>query len=348
MELSYPLAIIICSIVGIILFFINLNHKTKYTNGKKVANTQFIKETEYYKKKMTKYKILSNSIKVFCLICIILTSILIARPITVETRSEDKYNRDIFLSLDASTTESEVNIELINKFKKIIPEIKGDRIGIMIYNTAPVVYSPLTTDYDYINERLSALEEQFKITIENNLYPPNTYEQNGEQLPTIWNGGISLNSLERGSSLVGDGLSGTLFSFPDLKEDEKRTRIIIFATDNDVRGTETVTLADACALYKKYNVNLYAYCPTVEMNSYTSAEKIASYKKAVEENGNGKFYTGDLDKMSTNIANEIKETKSSLLKTSKKTYVVDHPEIFVKCIIISFIILIIIEKRVRL
>lgn len=81
---------------------------------------------------------------------------------------------------------------------------------------------------------------------------------------------------------------------------------------------------------------------------YTSSEKIASYKKAVEQNAGGKFYTGDLQKMTTSIVQEIKETKTSLLKTSKKTYVTDHPEIFFISIIVIFFSLIIFEKRIRL
>ena len=143
-------------------------------------------------------------------------------------------------------------------------------------------------------------------------------------------------------------LLGTIFSFPDVKKDSKRTRIIIFATDNDVAGKETVTLDDACKLCKQYNINLYAYCPTEEMNSFTSKEKIASYKKAVEQSAGGKFYTGDLSKMTSNIVNEIKETKASLLKTSKKTIVTDHPEAIFISIIILFVILMIIEKRIKL
>lgn len=84
------------------------------------------------------------------------------------------------------------------------------------------------------------------------------------------------------------------------------------------------------------------------MNIYTSKNKIASYKNAVEQIAGGKFYTGDLDKMTSNIVDEIKETKTSLLKTSKKTYVTDHPEIIFISIIIIFFVLIIIEKRIRL
>ena len=84
------------------------------------------------------------------------------------------------------------------------------------------------------------------------------------------------------------------------------------------------------------------------MNIYTSKEKIASYKKAVEQLAGGKFYTGDLEKMSSSIVNEIKETKTSLMKTSKKTFVTDHPEKFFVSVVILFTILIIIEKRIRI
>lgn len=84
------------------------------------------------------------------------------------------------------------------------------------------------------------------------------------------------------------------------------------------------------------------------MNSYTSESKISSYRKAVERNAGGKFYTGDLDKMTTSIVEEIKETKTSLMKASKKTYVTDHPEIIFISVIVVFFSLIIIEKRISL
>ena len=138
---------------------------------------------------------------------------------------------------------------------------------------------------------------------------------------------------------------GTVFSFPDLKTDVKRTRIIIFATDNAVEGTETISLEEACEICNKYKINLYAYCPSVDMNIYTSSEKIASYKRAVEQKAN---YTGSLTQMASNIVNEIKETKTSLLKTSKKTYVTDYPEVFLVIIVITFLVLIFVEKRAKL
>ncbi len=207
MELMYPIAIIICLILSVILFFIKLNKKKVYIDGKKVANTKYIKETEYYKTKVKKYNILSNLIKGLSAICIVITSILVARPVKIQTKSEDKYNRDIILGLDISTSECEVNLELIDKFRQIIPAIKGDRIGIVLYNTAPIVYCPLTDDYDYINECFDTISEQLEIAIKNNGYPPVTYEVNGTEVPMLWYGGVGADSETRGSSLVGDGLA---------------------------------------------------------------------------------------------------------------------------------------------
>ena len=207
MELMYPIALIICLILLVILFFIKLNKNKAYIDGKKVANTKYIKETEYYKAKVKKYNILSNLIKVLSVICITVTSILIARPVKVQTKSDDKYNRDIILGLDISTSECKVNLELIEKFREIIPSIKGDRIGIVLYNTAPIVYCPLTDDYDYINKCLDDISEQLDIAIKNDGYPPETYEVNGTEVPMIWYGGVGKDSETRGSSLVGDGLA---------------------------------------------------------------------------------------------------------------------------------------------
>jgi len=219
MELMYPIAIIICVILSILIWFINFNKNKKYTQGKKVANTQYIKETDYYKTKVKKYKILSNLSKLLSVICIIITAILIARPITIQNKSDDKYNRDIIIGLDISTYQYEVNLELVKKFKNIIPSIKGDRIGIVIYNTAPIVYCPLTDDYDYINECLATIEKQLDLVVKNNGNIPYsaTSDIEGTEPFTFWYGGAVANSDERGSSLVGDGLARNIIFISRFK-----------------------------------------------------------------------------------------------------------------------------------
>lgn len=83
------------------------------------------------------------------------------------------------------------------------------------------------------------------------------------------------------------------------------------------------------------------------MNAYTSETKIASYKRDVEQHADGKFYTGDLDTNLSKIIDEVKNTKTSMLKTSKKVYVTDHPETILIISLLLFVILIILEKRIR-
>ena len=219
MELMYPIVIVACLICSIAIIFWNKTQKNKYSNGKKIANTQFIKETDYYKNKIKKYNLMVRIINVLSAIIIISTGILIARPVTIQTKREDRYNRDILIGLDISTSESEVNLELIKKFMQIMPNIEGDRIGIVIYNTAPIVYCPLTDDYDYINERFETLIKQLEIAIKNNGNPPVTYEVDGEEVPMIWYGGVASNSSERGSSLVGDGLARNIIFFSRHKKE---------------------------------------------------------------------------------------------------------------------------------
>ncbi len=115
-----------------------------------------------------------------------------------------------------------------------------------------------------------------------------------------------------------------------------------------MQGTQTVTLEDACILCKQYDIKVYAYCPTTEMNKYATTKDINSYKKAIEQNANGKFYTGNLEKMASTIVDEIHKTKATALKTNQKTYVTDHPEFLVTSVVILYFILIIIEKRIKL
>lgn len=348
MELMYPIAIIICLILSIVILFVGTKQKEKFTKGKKVANTGFIKQSEYYKSKVRKHKIYITIISIASIMCIFTSSILIARPISKQTTSETKLNRDIIIGLDVSLSECEVNLELVKKFRSIVPSIKGDRIGIVLFNTAPIVYCPLTEDYDYIDECLEEIEKQMKIVIENGGNVPYSLDEEGANTRSFWFGGVVANSREKGSSLIGDGLAGTVSSFPDLKEDKSRTRIVVFATDNDLSGTESITLDEACKYCKQHKINLYAYCPSVEMNKYTSREKIAAYKKSVEGTAGGKFYVGDLEKMSTNIVNEIKETKVSKYKTSVKTIIIDHPQVLCILLTILTVILILLEKRIKI
>ncbi len=214
MEIKNPIILILCFITAMVLLFIDFRKKREYTEGKKVANTKFIKETEYYKQKVRTYKILSNTIKILCAMTIVIAGVLVARPVTEQTKTEDRLNRDIFIGLDISLSECEVNLKLVQQFKEILPNIEGDRIGIVTYNTAPIVYCPLTDDYGYVEECLNNIEKQMKIVEQNNGNIP--YDCDPETY-TFWYGGVLTNNEKKGSSLVGDGLARNNIFIPGPK-----------------------------------------------------------------------------------------------------------------------------------
>lgn len=347
MELMYPIVIFLS--LGISIFIIvalKNSKKENYSKGKKVANTKYVKETAYYNEKLKKYKIILNAVKILYIACVFVMAVLVSRPVTIVTKSEDKFSRDIILSIDVSGSEDEVNLELVKKFKSMVGKIEGDRIGIVIFNTAPVVYCPLTTDYEFLYSCLDDLVDGLQTSIRNK----NGVSDISTTSQKLFYGGVIANNESKGSSLIGDGLAGTVFSFPDLKTDTERTRIIVFATDNSYAGknnSEVVTLKDAALLCKKYKINLYAYCPTDSMNVYVTKDTLADYKASVASAG-GKFYTGDLGTMTQNIVDEIKSTKQTAINTTKKTIITDHPEIFFIVFLIAYIALLVLEQRIKL
>ena len=216
MVLMYPIIVLIFIVISILILRFNVKSKDKYNGGKKIANTKYVKETEYYQKKLREYKSISYAIKLLYIIGIILISILIARPVRIKTKFENKYNRDILLSIDLSGSQDEVNLELVRKFKAIIPNIEGDRIGIVIFNTAPIVYCPLTDDYEYINNCLNVIQEQLNKSL-NYDYSKLEFDKDFYESEMLFYGGIIANYEVRGSSLIGDGLARNYIFIPRFK-----------------------------------------------------------------------------------------------------------------------------------
>lgn len=84
------------------------------------------------------------------------------------------------------------------------------------------------------------------------------------------------------------------------------------------------------------------------MNRYVTESGKDAYKNAIEKYANGKFYTGDISRMSSSIMDEIKNTKTSLMQTSEKKYTVDHPEIAFIIMLICVFCVVVLEKWIKI
>lgn len=341
MELKNQFVIYIGIAVLVLLFismFIKLNKKENYNGGKKVANTLYTKDEPYFKKKMLMYRILSIFLIASCVMGILISFFMLARPYKTKTVDKEKYSRDIILCIDVSTSVDYLNKNLVEELKETVNNLKGERFGIVIFNASPVLLAPLTDDYEFIIEQLDLIEQSLDMRIGFN---------EGGDLPEDWlyldtyiSGGTLVGAEERGSSLIGDGLAASVYDFSDLEEE--RTRIVIFSTDNDLQGTPIVTLDEASDICKENNVTVFG----VGTKEMTEVNK-QSMRNAVVNTG-GEFYLEEESGTFGQIVSEIEKKSKNLVKGSteiQEIELVEIPFILLLFSVMAMIVLTKISKR---
>ena len=333
MELTYPFVICIGILVITLLIICKFNKKDKYKNGKKVANTKYVKDDPYYKKKMRQYKIYSIAIKVICLFSILLSFILLSRPTSIETVDNSKYSRDIILCMDVSTSVNELNKELVKNLKETVKELKGERFGISIFNTSSVLLVPLTDDYEYVLNALDTIEQSIEAS------ESSKYDNDTIVLLNYIRSGTLIGNEEKGSSIIGDGLASCVYNFSNLEENRSRT--IIFSTDNALQGTATVSLQEAAKISKNNNITVFGI-GTKNM----SEEDKKDMKTAIELTG-GTFYTENSSGTVNDIVKNIEKKGKSLIKDQKITRKIEIPKIPFIILIISILGMCILNKKMK-
>ena len=334
MALRYPFLIIV--IIGsiIIYFFLTKKKQKKYNDGSKIANTKYIKNTEYFRTKIKKYQLAKKVLLVFFAISIICSSILICRLAKIQNIDNTIYNRDIFLCMDISASVDELNMDVSENLKEIVNNLHGERFGVSIFNTTSVLLSPLTDDYNYISDVLNTIIKAIKASDPFN-YGQYTGDDYNYLLKYIREGTRDGADL-KGSSLIGDGLASCVAGFSNI--DENRTKIIIFSTDNDFQGAEGIdyyTLDSAAALAQKKNIIVFGIATE---NIFGTDE--TEFRNAMLNHG-GKYY----DNIKT-IINDIEKTSKSLLKNQYQVKKVDIPTVPFLFLMISISGIIVITRKV--
>ncbi|MBE5866217.1 MAG: VWA domain-containing protein [Lachnospiraceae bacterium] len=334
MELVFPLALYVGIPAIIILIFVGLKRKDAFRDGKKVANTDFLEETELYKHLKRKYKCFSILALVGLWLALLLSVIMLARPARIDQIHPQVHNRDIFICMDVSTSSDEINLNICKELKEVVRELNGERFGISIFIGQSVLLVPLTTDYDYVMESLDKLEASFKTTFY--LDHIALYDKQRDLYYYRFEGTINENG---GSSLIGDGLASCLYSFPDLKENEERSRLIIFTTDNELEGEPIVTVEEAAALCKKNDVKVFAVTPENIVDREV-------FRNAINSTG-GKFYEFSSPKVFKELIEDIRLTDASVTE-DVKTIVTDKPEALFIWLLICISIHFLFSRKVKL
>ena len=335
MVLVFPWALYIGIPVMIILCLLRFKKKTGYEQGKRVANTSLVEETDQYKKLYRKYKILSGAAMLALLAGMGIGWVLLARPAKVDTLSPEIRNRDIFLCMDISDSVDELNLNMCDKLKDVIKELKGERFGITIFNGQSVLLVPLTTDYQYVLDTLDALKAAFNDSIKRSDFDYFVEDMDWSTYHYKYEGTLA----EEGSSFIGDGLASCLYSFPDLETNKERSRMIIFTTDNELNGEPYVTLEEAAGLCKKNDVRVFAIAPENVTDEST-------FKRAIESTDGG-YYKSTSSNAYDQLTADIKKTGTSAMAQTE-TVITDQPKALFIGLVVCMGIYFLLSRKVRL
>ncbi len=335
MDLVFPAALYIGVPLALVLLFIKRKKKTKYKDGAKVANAAFVEETEYYKKLLKRYRFFRGLALGSLWLSMIACLFLLARPAKIQTIHPQLHNRDIFMCIDVSNSVDELNLDICRELKNVVKELDGERFGITIFNGQAALLVPLTDDYEYVLKSLDKLEMSFRHSLGE--IPEELSYVDGEQITDYYKHMGTLS--DYGSSFIGTGLASCLYNFPDLKENDERSRLIIFTTDNELNGTPFITLDEAAALCKKNDVRVFGVTPEDIIEE-------AEFKRAMESTGGG-YYEVTSTKVFDKLLEDIRLTDTSVME-DVKTLVMDYPQIPFFALLFFMGIYFICSRKVRL
>lgn len=290
----------------LVFVFVKYKKTKKYAGGKKIAGLICQEDEAYFRKRKILYKTGLTATLICCVLVVVSAFLLMAKPYTSRRMQDEKYCRDIILCIDISTSVDYLNENLLDKLKKTVDELQGERFGIVIFNTSPVLLTPLTDDYEYVKDQLDLIAQCLKSRNEVNLDDAFSSGYDWIYYQAYISSGTLIGNEQRGSSLIGDGLAAAAIDFSDA--DKERTKVVIFSTDNDIQGTPVATLDEAADICVSNNVTEYGV-GTKEM----TPENKESMKNAVEKTG-GKFYLEEESGSFGEIVSSIEKLSKNLVK----------------------------------
>jgi Ca-activated chloride channel family protein len=335
LMLDYPLMIAVAVLVSVGIIYGVSWWKRRKSVGEikpavRMSRVNRFTSDPAYLRVLQKYRVGLRVLLGLVAVTALFSVMLVSKPVTVDDRNSTSFNRDIMLCLDVSGSMEEVNLQVVQEMKTFVKKFRGERIGMVVWNSYSYMLFPLTDDYDYVMNELSKAEDG----VQNIISSDGTETNEGHDYfrYTVGDG--------EGGSLVGDGLAGCILTFgnevdrnlingekstvEENQEDKKpvRPKSIIFVTDNEVNGEQIITLTEATEYAKNAGVKVYGIQAHTDIVEQTLQDEL---QEAVESTG-GEFYTlGDtsgVDNIVTKIMAEkpaASETKTVLQKEDTQT-----------------------------
>ncbi|MCM0621809.1 VWA domain-containing protein [Nocardioides bruguierae] len=207
---------------------------------------------------------------VLALVTVLAAGWVAGRPGVTETEPGEAIGRDLMICLDSSGSMWDDNVLVLDAIREVVAGLRpGDRVGLTLWSGAAVHVLPLTDDLTAVTDELARAQEAFD---------KGSYR---------YVAGIDLP--QRVASLIGDGLVSCARSFDRL--DERRSRAVLLASDNDPLGTGVYTLPAAAQVAADDGLVVYGIgAPSLERPRNAAA--LAEMDAAVRATGGFLAVTG--------------------------------------------------------
>ncbi|MCQ2521813.1 MAG: VWA domain-containing protein [Lachnospiraceae bacterium] len=311
------------ALVFAILFFV-IRRSGKFKKGEKIYAMAYAEDTGYLKKRKAMFRVLSGFLVLFMTTSFLSMGLIFSRPYKEDVKEVQRYSRDIILCMDVSTSVCKVNENLCEELKDMVLQLKGDRFGIIVFNTTPVLFCPLTDDYNYVIEILDQIQDASR-KVDDYYYHYKYSSDIAEKIDYLYTGTGETNW--RGSSFAGDGLASTVLHFPKMGEEE-RTRVVIYTSDNDINetdGEQYFDIMEAAELCRQRDILVYGigttYVPRQSDLSRPIDVCMNEMKQAVELTGGSYYLENEIDSFKTIVKDIEKLSKNA---AQKETYTTEQ------------------------
>lgn len=301
-----------------------------------VANSKRLQSLPAFRSWMKRYRMWQWAGAACLVVALVLAAAVTARPQMVQVKQSVLGSRDIVLCLDISASMLEYDQEMVEVFQTLVKEFDGERIALSVFNETSRTVFPLTDDYSLVAEQLEdayqALDPAVLYTNDDSLINRYLYFSAG-----------TLRAKNEASSLIGDGLASCSFLF-DGTEDDGRSRSIILATDNDLRGRPVYTLQQALELTKSKDIEVSALYGASTWVTDPTLE--TAYRDAVTTQGGYFYHAADAEAVA-DIVTRVQAQQAVDLDAAPEVTRTDTPRTWFIWLLVAVAGLIVVQWRVK-
>lgn len=293
-------AVVVVSLAALVRWWRRDDSGTQADEPAYLAHTALLRRSPRYAA-LVRRELTRSRVAVLGIAAVLIGATLLAGRLARATETDaTSSNRDVVLCLDASSSMWQSDAQVVGAYAKLVGDLRGDRIGMTIWSGAAVTVFPLSDDYGYVTAELARAAHAFTV----------------QDLDYI--AGIQPDN-RNASSQIGDGLVSCLQRFDN--PGGPRSRVVVLASDNDIRGLPIFTLDQAIRRATAAGVVVECIAPTT-----ARAEELEAFRVACTSARGSLAVLGD-DDAGAALAGQIAQMPRTRLDQPPQWIIVDRPRV---------------------